>query len=448
MLTFPSFPPINRKATKQANRGVHAGQMLSFSPLVGRREDWIGGMRARHEFVIIGGGLAGIVAAVRLAQMNGSVLLLDRSLPEAQGKLGGFAKFSGAKFSLPPAGLGLLGVAGSFQRLETAFYEVLNLLGLSGYERAESLDIAASPPALNAALKEVNLRRYQSILLTPNEIDELLMRLEHMLPSRVQHLQAYCEGLRRCEEGWQLTIRDRSGNLSTVVTQKVLYAGGRAGNQLLTRAGVRQVSRKGLDLGARIEFAEPSSLERIQTHGPDAKFLFGNCRTFCLNFPGAIYRYNFGALRIPGGVVTDGKSLSSNVGLLCRVREKEQHLAHLRALTEPNLLNRIHTPHVAEDSVFGEAEELLRWMYGNETADQLVEFGMELWNAGLIDFRAPHLVHLPLIDWHWPTFAVEDHSFETSESGLYALGDSSGHARGLLQAAVTGWLAVEEISHV
>lgn len=403
------------------------------------------GMQEMHDFVIVGGGLAGIVAAIRLAQTNSSVLLIDQSLPEAKGRLGGFAKFSGAKFSLPPAGMGLLGVAGSFQKLESAFTEVLNLLGLSDYKLAKSGDIIASSPFLTKELNEVTLRSYQSILLTPREIDDLLFRLEDMLPSQVQRLQACCEGLQKWQEGWQLIIRDSTGGLSTVFTPRVLYAGGRAESQLLLQAGVRQSARKGLDLGARIEFPESWNLERMYAHGPDAKFLFRNCRTFCLNFPGAVYRYDFGALRIPGGVVTDGQGSASNVGLLCRVPEKEQNLSRLQTIRDPEFLNVLHEPHVVEKSVFGGSEGLLRKLYGNETSDQLIEFGEELWSVGLIDFNSRHIVHLPLIDWHWPTFAISEHSFKTSESGLYALGDSSGHARGLLQAAVTGWLAVEEI---
>lgn len=50
---------------------------------------------------------------------------------------------------------------------------------------------------------------------------------------------------------------------------------------------------------------------------------------------------------------------------------------------------------------------------------------------------------MPLLDWHWHTFATPS-SHLTSLPGVYALGDSSGHARGLLQASVSGWLAAEE----
>ncbi len=50
--------------------------------------------------VVIGGGLAGLLGALRLADAGHSVVLFDQALPQAGGRLGGFAEFSGAKFSL------------------------------------------------------------------------------------------------------------------------------------------------------------------------------------------------------------------------------------------------------------------------------------------------------------------------------------------------------------
>jgi hypothetical protein len=60
-----------------------------------------------------------------------------------------------------------------------------------------------------------------------------------------------------------------------------------------------------------------------------------------------------------------------------------------------------------------------------------------------VDFSKPHRWHIPLMDWHWPTFGRPS-SCETNVPNLYVVGDVAGHARGILQAAVSGWLAAAE----
>ncbi|MEX0827554.1 MAG: hypothetical protein WD005_01240, partial [Haliea sp.] len=77
---------------------------------------------------------------------------------------------------------------------------------------------------------------------------------------------------------------------------------------------------------------------------------------------------------------------------------------------------------------------------------QLEDFISQLSDASLVDLSLSHRMHFPLIDWHWPTYAKTG-SAQTSEPRLYVAGDSAGHARGLLQAAVSGWLAAEEIAN-
>ena len=82
------------------------------------------------DVAIIGGGLTGILAAIRLIKEGVKVALIDNPLPLANGKIGGFVRFSGAKFSLPPAGMGLVPVAGSIERLMVTINKVTEILGL------------------------------------------------------------------------------------------------------------------------------------------------------------------------------------------------------------------------------------------------------------------------------------------------------------------------------
>ena len=60
-------------------------------------------MTEKYDLVVIGGGLGGMAAAFKSKGSRRKIALLDDSLPAAGGRLGGFAKFSGAKFSLLPA---------------------------------------------------------------------------------------------------------------------------------------------------------------------------------------------------------------------------------------------------------------------------------------------------------------------------------------------------------
>jgi hypothetical protein len=92
----------------------------------------------------------------------------------------------------------------------------------------------------------------------------------------------------------------------------------------------------------------------------------------------------------------------------------------------------------------GDKLHITRSTWGAEVADSLQSFCEALADARLVDWSVSHLVHWPLLDWHWNVFGTVG-TAQTSSTGLYVAGDSAGHARGLLQAAVSGWLAAQEI---
>lgn len=391
------------------------------------------------DVLIIGGGLAGIIAAQRLSDGGARVILIDNPLPDAADSLGGFAGFSGAKFSLPPAGMGLARAAGNVEKLNDITSRLLSTLGIDQHETNESVDLHSEEP------EGVTFRKYKSILLTPSEVRHLLFKLSILSHKSAAILRAKATQLTRVGNSWEVSLKLHDNKTPTRISaDAIFYAAGRLSEGLLIQAGARPQEGKGLDIGFRLEFVDKESVSRLRQLGPDAKILDGPCRTFCLNSPGQIYRYPFRNISIPGGIVADNSEKGANVGILMRVSNKKEKLQdilnkasgrHDQLLAESTLLriqeNRIEIPEVLAD------------VLGIEETYTLARFVEKLKSTKLIDLKQPHRIHMPLLDWHWHTFAnLSSHS--TSLPSVYALGDSSGHARGLLQAAVSGWLAAEE----
>lgn len=273
--------------------------------------------------IVIGGGLAGIFAALRLVHEGVRVILIDNPLPEASNSLGGFARFSGAKFSLPPAGLGLLPVAGSLERLNDAIFRILEILELVEHASFESLECPSEEG-------EVIYRRYHSILLSPEQINSLLDRLTAVVATAITVVRGKAMRMVRSGSTWEVTLSEQGNPLEQkIVARTIFYAAGRLSEGLLLAAGAVPSEGKGLDIGVRLEFIDRNAISELRKLGADAKIIHGSCRTFCLNSPGQIYRYSYKNISIPGGVVADGSSAEANVGILLRVTNKEQKLQEI-----------------------------------------------------------------------------------------------------------------------
>ena len=145
---------------------------------------------------------------------------------------------------------------------------------------------------------------------------------------------------------------------------------------------------------------------------------------------------------IPGGVVAEPSHTAGNVGLLYRHPNKSRVLDEIVTKAK-SASNKFRTPFSANRDFLGEAATVLNEIYGSNVASALISFSEILQELGLIRWTKPHYVHLPLLDWHWPTFCMPG-TFGTEVPGVYVLGDASGHARGLLQAAASGQIAAQE----
>lgn len=391
-------------------------------------------VQRQADVVVIGGGLTGIMSALRLTRAGSSVILLDNTLPQADGRIGGFARFSGAKFSLPPAGMGLLPVAGSAERLSTTIDSVLRELGLERSMASGSVDL----PGREA----IGLRKYDSIVLSPSQVADLLDGLGARVAAEAELIHGRATGLERSNGSWRIQV-EALGQQVRILTDAVFYGAGRLSDDLLRRAGAETRDGKGLDIGVRLEFESKDALSVLRSFGPDAKVLHDGCRTFCLNSPGHIYRYPYGNLSIPGGVVASPEVETANVGLLLRLPDKRKALDLILRRAqglEAALLDESKCLSAKGKLIL---PPVLIQVFGEASCRKLEEFANHLNSEGLLDLAAQHYVHMPLLDWHWNTFALPA-SHLTSLDNVYALGDSAGHARGLLQACISGWLAAEE----
>jgi hypothetical protein len=391
-----------------------------------------GGM---YDVAIIGGGFAGIAAALRFSEAGFKTALFDHANPAAKGELGGFAKFSGAKFSLLPAGQGLIEPAGGLANLTNTINRVLVALHISEGSAQQSYDNDAVMDGQNLAL-----RSYRSILFLPNEIDTLVAILTREIEERVSLFRAAVTQLYASEGSFD--IIDGDGNLT--LARNLLYAGGRAGGSLLASLGAVPQEGKGIDLGVRVEFENRNALARLRDLGPDAKIISGSCRTFCLNVPGKIYRYPYHNFSIPGGIVADTAHAAANVGVLVRCPDKYGTLRGVLDRISEVDPDELTSSLPSISSGLGTQRRVISHIYGEPTTLALDRFFDLLGAKGLVNWSQEYRVHIPLLDWHWDTYALPS-SHATSIKSLYVAGDSAGHARGLLQAAVSGWLAAEEI---
>ena len=394
------------------------------------------------EAIVVGGGLSGLCAALHLGRAEVKTILLDCAVENTDNGLGGFARFSGAKFSLPPAGMGLLSLVGSYDRFYETISDVLKVLKLDHRSPQSSGDIEAND-ADKTISAGVRKRIYGSIVLSPSEIGNTIDDLSSRVKSVCTVLDAKCLQIADAGDSWKVLYRAAgSPEYNLLSSTVVFFAGGRTGSELLIGAGCKETNGKGLDLGVRVEFPNRDHMKQLRALGPDAKILSDKCRTFCLNVPGKIHRYKFESLSIPGGVVAEATHKAGNVGLLYRHPSKAETL-HDVLKKATSVLKSNDLSYFVIDDFLGNSVQPIANIFGTDITNALCSFGNKLEELELLSWNRPHYIHIPLLDWHWPTFSMPG-TFQSTAPRLYVLGDASGHARGLLQAAASGYIAVQE----
>lgn len=375
------------------------------------------------------------MAAWRAESLGLSPALINVGVPGTPDGLGGFAPFSGAKFSLFPAGTGIAALVGGDDGLIHRYSTIcadLRDLGFGEFHVTEK-EIIGREVETDDGLA---YRSYHSILLSPTRIEALLAALVTRL-ERTTIVPATVAGLAVNVDG---PFRVLLAGGEVLSARTLIVAAGRLGANLLKDAGIPEMPGKGIDVGVRLGFASRTPVAGLRGLGPDAKFMADGVRTFCLNSPGKIFHYPGLGFRLPGGIVAGPDWPQSNVGILCRLEDRQATLRHLIGLAPSG---------DAQPLSFVGRGNSLEWTHhalnliGGDAASRIDRFVQRLVESGLVALPPSYSVHYPLLDWHWPVFSLAGR-LETSVPGILAAGDASGHARGLMQAALMGVLAVEE----
>jgi hypothetical protein len=386
-----------------------------------------------YDLVIVGGGLAGLMAARRAETASLKTALIDDGVPGGGGDLGGFAPLSGAKFSLFPAGSGLVPVLGSSQALIDRYADACAELAGLGFRQflVTSQQLRGEEAQMSSGLE---YRRYHSVLLSPAEIGTLLKKLTSRL-ARTRIIRAKALSIELGPESSRINLDGQEA----VSANRLVMAAGRLGSNLLNAAGVDETGGKGIDIGVRLSFLSRSPLAGLRALGPDAKFISGPVRTFCLNSPGRIFHYSSLGVQIPGGIVANDDWPEANVGILYRSVRRQDVLERIRAGRSGDGAPLVQTGSGRSLGWNSQSRRLL----GPDVISNIDKFISSLCASKLIELPRRYSVHYPLLDWHWPVFSLPK-TLRTSAPSVFAAGDSSGHARGLMQAFVMGSIAVEE----
>lgn len=387
------------------------------------------------DIVVVGGGMAGLMAAARAETVGLSAVLIDGGVPGTPGELGGFAPFSGAKFSLFPAGTGLSTIVGGDECLIERYRQLCaEFVGLGFPEfNLTEVEIAGREVAFE---RDLAYRSYHSVLLSPRRMDDLLRAMAgRLLKTRIVRGTATRLAIDE-RDGFKVSLSDGRD----ILGRRLIVAAGRLGAELLEKAGIPQTAGKGIDVGIRLGFDSCGPLAGLRQLGPDAKFMANGVRTFCLNSPGQIFHYPGLGFSLPGGVVAAADGTEANVGILLRLEDRNRELQRLRGLAGSSQRPPLRL--VGSGLDLGWTEDA-RQILGQPVIDQIEAFVKSLSESGLVALPPRYAVHYPLFDWHWPVFS-QPGRLATGVPGVFAAGDTSGHARGLLQAALMGALAVEE----
>jgi len=453
--------------------------------------------QAAYDVIIVGAGPAGLFTAYELVRRSypGTVLVIDKGLSvdqridlRASGDLnaksphyvthgeGGAGLFSDGKLSIYPAGSGLVDLLGESETRELYDYveeQFTTLGGVGVYDYPSTAAVAEIVRSL--APVGIEYKFYPSRSVTQEQLYDIVSNMSSLLRSNEVSLRFLSEVedvvVDSSSGGFKKLLCRAGDRRFRLICRYLVLAVGKAGALWLHRSANRVRLKRlpsPIEIGLRLEM--PSVvLEPLTGFHNDMKLkrMVGpneQVRTFCTNKGGVVaackYRditlvdgwrsstdnTNFGLVtRLfvdPANPVEYGYHVARTVNVVGAGRPILQRLEDLINQRPTSLAvlesNRVR-PTLRDCSLADINIALPRRFITNvmETLQVLAQVV-----PGVLDPDV--LVYAPALELCWDKFWLDSH-MQTSIEGLYVCGDTTGHVRGLVQAAATGVLAARHI---
>jgi hypothetical protein len=384
--------------------------------------------------------------------------------------IGGSSVLAGGKISLYPAGRSMSSVLGSNQQTQESLDRAFLLFHRYVPLTSPTIDSNVIQECSNLfAQRGFEFRYYDAYIY--NQAD-LISGYQRMLHEIVEagisvHLETEVTAIEQIEGGFLLVTNKGRGREETL-TRKIIMATGRSGRELLSSispAFQLQGVSNSYDIGVRLEF--PSSIwPEMDKYHNDLKLHFMNARTFCVCKDGFIAPYRLGDMFLLEGH-SDPNVSTGLTNLAITVRHSpnnENILSDILSEVRQRLLKQSHGKPVRQrliDFLEGvpssqgdrsEPSSISYWQWGDirECLPGSAYFNVRK----AVDFFASRLlptnthsavsVYAPEIDYYWDRYPLGQ-GFLSKKEGLYIVGDSTGHFRGILQAFCSG---LECVGHI
>lgn len=396
---------------------------------------------------------------------------------------GGAGMYSDGKLAMYPAGSGLANLLGDDAPIIEANKRVINLVRhhtTSPHISSTSQNGAAAARLhLSAQEASLDLKRYDVQHIGTEGIQDFTAKFEMQLIAmgvRFRWLHTVVN-VTAADGAFELTLEDLRGNQTEVVAGKLVLAAGKPSNDLvrrtLTEVGAAW-SFNDIELGVRVEAAREGVSDISACH-LDAKLKapgdhLSELRTFCICDGGYLvscYYDTGGALgricTISGFSYAEHKSDVCNFGLLVRtkfpshvdpiavlgpvVSAINQASGHGGTIVQRYGDFLARRPTTSEGLASNTVRSTLptstptdlHWIYPSATTANIALFMEKLAQLSPAIGHPDTLLHGPVFELINDRIQVSS-TFETTAKGLFVIGDATGLARGIVQAATSGLL--------
>ena len=448
-------------------------------------------MKNKYDYIIIGAGPSGLFSAYALSKKYNTknILILDkgysyekRKCPILQSQnicncktcsilsgIGGSAFYIPAKLSNYPAGSKLLSMFKDEQECKFIYLEVLNAFKEYGLNilppGAESTYVNNYQKFAKKLNRDIYLKYYNSQEFSRDNFSDFIHNLQSYLYSVGVEIVPETEIIGLKKEKGLFVLNDNQENI--IYTDKIVVATGETGafwwHDISEKMNVIKKTSS-IDVGIRIEF--PSDIiKNIYSFHKDPKFIFeapdgSELRSYCTLSNGEVVICRNGDFRVVDGISCSHDNGIGSMTIFNRIYPEVYNaidyakilsdivykkcngkiaVSTIGELLEGEVIKNIKTQtlHYTENiqlSKVTPSQVLENLRYGIKRLAEVIK-GIDI---------PTNIVYYPAIDKLWAELVLKQ-NFETSVDGLYVVGDATGIARGIFQAALMGYVCGTKI---